>query len=108
MTALHLAAQADRTDVADYLLAHAADQTRRTKNGYTALHEAAYRGNVPLVKLLLSQPGRDIAIRSRTIMGCTPLHLAAQQGHSQIVDILLNAGADPNSRTMVSLVIIHL
>lgn len=103
-----MAAQAGRTDVAEYLLAHGADQTKQTKNGYTALHEAAYRGNAPLVKLLLSQQGREAAIKSRTILGCTPLHLAAQQGHSQIVDVLINAGADPNSRTMVRLYIIRL
>lgn len=66
------------------------------------MHEAAYRGSLGLVKLLLSKPGRDTAIKSRTIMGCTPLHLAAQQGHAQIVDLLINAGADPNSRTMVT------
>ncbi|KAM3174258.1 hypothetical protein ACTXT7_010901 [Hymenolepis weldensis] len=102
LTPLHLAAQAGRVDVAEYLLAHEADQRKQTKNGYTPLHEAAYRGSLPLVKLLLSKSGKEVAINSRTIMGFTPLHLAAQQGHAQIVDLLLSAGADPNSRTMVA------
>ena len=59
---------------------------------YTALHEAAIRGHIALVELLISHKA-DLNSRSRT--EATPLLLASQEGHLASVVTLLQAGADP-------------
>jgi ankyrin repeat protein len=61
-------------------------------NGGTALADAAQRGNVELVKLLLdgsADPNRDLGDND------TPLMRAAEGGHRKILELLLAAGADP-------------
>ena len=63
-------------------------------DGTTALHWAAYRGDVETARLLLAAgagagPGNRYSV--------TPLTLAAGRGDASIVGALLDAGADPNT-----------
>lgn len=63
--------------------------------GYTALHEAALNGHLPVVKFLLEQ-GADID--HAALNGDTPLHDSAENGHVDVVAFLLQAGANRISR----------
>ncbi|KAJ7418752.1 Serine/threonine-protein kinase TNNI3K [Willisornis vidua] len=101
--------------------------SRLTRNGFTALHLAAYKDNVELLTALL-HGGADIqqvgygaltALHVATIAGhhkavdvllqhgafvnvqdavfFTPLHIAAYYGHEQVTHLLLKFGADVNA-----------
>ncbi|XP_040262638.1 serine/threonine-protein kinase TNNI3K isoform X1 [Bufo bufo] len=100
--------------------------SRLTKNGFTALHMAAYKDNSEILTALL-HGGADIqqvgygaltALHIATIAGnheavdillqhgayvnvqdavfFTPLHIAAYNGHEQVTRLLLKFGADVN------------
>ena len=62
------------------------------EQGWTGLHEAAKRGHVDTVHLLLEQ-GADPNAREAGD-NTTPLHWAAALGHVEVVRALLDAGAD--------------
>uniref|UniRef100_A0A183SJT3 ANK_REP_REGION domain-containing protein n=1 Tax=Schistocephalus solidus TaxID=70667 RepID=A0A183SJT3_SCHSO len=106
LTPLHLSAQTDKLAIVDLLVSYGADLTAKTLSGFTPLHDACYKGHLPVVRLMLQhlaaedQEMLQSLLSSRTVMGCTPLHLAAQQGHLQVVSLLLEYGADPNARNM--------
>ncbi|NXP93955.1 TNI3K kinase, partial [Passerina amoena] len=101
--------------------------SRLTRNGFTALHLAAYKDNAELLTALL-HGGADIqqvgygaltALHVATIAGhhkavdillqhgayvnvqdavfFTPLHIAAYYGHEQVTHLLLKFGADVNA-----------
>lgn len=90
-TALHLAAQ--RTSYAilrDLLLAGAAG-TVYDQAGWTPLHIAVSKGNVPFIELLtLKFP--DL-IHQADFQGWTPLHLAANGQQIEVVKALIKEGA---------------
>ncbi|AMV28371.1 Ankyrin repeats (3 copies) [Gemmata sp. SH-PL17] len=66
----------------------------RNKMGFTALDGAAFKGSVPLAKLLVAA-GADVNGASET--GKTPLMLAALTGRTEMVEYLLCAGAKPDA-----------
>ncbi|XP_046983414.1 BRCA1-associated RING domain protein 1-like [Schistocerca americana] len=59
--------------------------------GWTALHWAASRGDVEVVRLLLEA---GAAVDARDKDGWTPLHCAAAYRQAEVVAALLDAGAD--------------
>jgi len=61
--------------------------------GYTPLHKAAARGNVPAAELLLAH-GADIMAADS--LGRTPLHRAAAMGRLEMAEFLLSRGAELN------------
>ena len=64
------------------------------QTGYlTALHQAVWRQNVDLVRLLLSQ--QYISLNDIDGEGHTPLDIAKDKGNATIVALLLQSGADP-------------
>lgn len=75
------------------LLAEGFEVNARQNDGATALHWAAYHGDVDMARLLL-QAGADPAAANRN--GSTPMWLAANQGDAAMIAILLTAGADAN------------
>jgi len=79
-TALH-AALAGRAGarIVSRLLARGADVNARAAGDHTALHEAAFRGNLELTQLLLAH-GADATIRNQE--GKTALDFAEAGGHA--------------------------
>ncbi len=75
------------------LLETGADVNLAQADGATALHWAAYHGNISLAGLLLDA-GADASAANRN--GSTPLWLAASHGDAAMVDTLLEGGADAN------------
>jgi len=63
------------------LLASGSDVNAKAAGGHTALHEAAFRGNLELAQVLLAH-GADAAARNDD--GHTPLDLAQAQGHATL------------------------
>ena len=70
-----------------------ADINIPTREGWTALHFAAFKGHDAVLQVLLRK-GADIATKGKG--QCTPLELAAENGHLSIVKHLIAAGADSN------------
>lgn len=96
----------------EYLLDRVDINTRRPRDGRTALSFAAELGSVKMTKFLLDH-GALVNIRQYTrtcadskgptfIGGRTPLHWAADSGAStkgEIIKLLLDHGANPNAAT---------
>ena len=81
------------------------------KNGgnppsFTLLHLAAYFGNVPWAKLLISKHARLISRKDN--YGRTPLSWAVDQGHREMVELLLDHGARINFKDRSMLTALHI
>jgi ankyrin repeat protein len=85
-TALHLAAENNRTAIVKLLLDNKADPAARSDGGWTALHNAADKGHEEIVKLILEKTRN---VNAETSSGMTALHWAAQNGHTGMVKLLL-------------------
>ncbi|HZQ51466.1 MAG TPA: ankyrin repeat domain-containing protein [Bryobacteraceae bacterium] len=69
---------------------------KRSSDGWTPLHLAAFFGHSELATALLDR-GAQVDARSTNGMKNTPLHAAAAGGHADLVDLLAKRGADPNA-----------
>ena len=82
------------------------DINYKDEKGYTALHYAAFGGDISKVKELLLISGVDIDCpsgnrsRSEDKMRNTPLHWAARGGHLEVAELLIEAGADPEVKNL--------
>lgn len=87
-----IAALKGRTEVVALLIERGGDIEIRNKGGLTALHAAAYGGNLETVKLLVAKGAavNDVA----NFYKMSPLHAAAEEGHAEIVAFLLTNKAD--------------
>ena len=79
------------------LLRSGADVNAAQGDGMTALHWAAYNGQVALAETLLAA-GADLEAVTR-IGDYTPLHHAARHGFADVVEALLSAGAAVEAAT---------
>ncbi|HEY6898047.1 MAG TPA: ankyrin repeat domain-containing protein [Rhodocyclaceae bacterium] len=91
-TLLIIAARAGNGRLLEFLLGHRANTQKKNTFGDSALMFAAYRGDLPMVKQLLTA-GADI-----NQPGWNALHYAAYQGRDEVAKLLLAQGADPNRR----------
>ncbi|TGK24122.1 ankyrin repeat domain-containing protein [Leptospira yasudae] len=69
-----------------------------SKDGWSALHLAAYFGHLEVAKFLISS-GADLSLTSKSKLsfGNTALHSAVATGKKAIVELLLEKGADANA-----------
>lgn len=65
------------------------------KDGWTALHYAATKGHLDIVKFLVS---KDADIDPDSPNNTTPLMMAARYGHIHVVKFLLDNGADLSAK----------
>jgi uncharacterized protein len=94
-TVLMRVAGEGHTEIAQLLLAHAADPNAKGFGGETALTIAAEHGHIEILKALLTK-GADV--NAKTEHGNTALHYGSEFGHRDVVKILLDAGADLNQK----------
>ncbi|CAL8307719.1 unnamed protein product [Lota lota] len=79
--------------------------SRLTRNGFTALHLAAYKDSAELVTALL-HGGSDV--QQVGYGALTALHIATVAGHHETVDILLQHGANVNVQDAVFFTPLHI
>jgi ankyrin repeat protein len=75
------------------LISSKADVNAAQPDGTTALHWAAYHGDVKVASRLLAAHASPSAL---TDTGMTPLSLACENGNAELVRLLLKSGADAN------------
>lgn len=91
------AAEEGKTELAEKILKEFPDLVNtKDRDGYTALHKAAYSDHFDLAFVLLKY-GADV--NARTNMLWTPLHSACKWNNPKIVALLLQNGADINARS---------
>jgi ankyrin repeat protein/L-ascorbate metabolism protein UlaG (beta-lactamase superfamily) len=90
------AGQAD-VELVRLLVEHGAWVDDRDREGTTALHNAAWRGNLDVVRYLIEQGASVNALMNGG--GNTPLHNAASTGNIEVVRALLDAGTQVDCRT---------
>jgi ankyrin repeat protein len=87
--------EAQSPKIAALLLDHGANIDARDRQGRTALHGVAERGQLSAARLLVS---RRAAVDVADAAGMTPLHLAVKAGHAEVAALLLERGADVRVR----------
>eukprot|EP00794_Sanderia_malayensis_P018710 gene18710-20598_t len=90
-TALHYAVRYHNVDAANILLRSGADASLRDINGSSALHLAASRGLLSLVKGILDTGRVEIDVSDEKYY--TPLHRAARGCETETCKVLLDRGA---------------
>lgn len=73
--------------------------TRRSPDGFTALHYPAFFGigEAASVGRVLLDSGADVNARSENPLAVQPLHSATAGNHDDVVAVLVDAGADVNA-----------
>jgi ankyrin repeat protein len=96
-TPLHRAAEYDRREVAELLVANGAETNARATGGIfqsaTPLHIAASTGSTQVLKLLLANKAEiNAKMLAGHFHGSTPLRLASMQNRKEAVELLRQHG----------------
>jgi ankyrin repeat protein len=70
---------------------------KRSPDGWSALHLAAFFGQIDAAKVLIER-GAEVDIRSENELANTPLHAAAAGRHFMVCELLISDGADVNAK----------
>ena len=91
---LHEAVLAGDIDGLKSALAAGTNVNVRDSSGRTPLMQAANKGYVVMVALLLDTT--DVDINAQAVDGATALFIAAVHGHTKVIELLMKAGANVN------------
>lgn len=101
------AAALGRVGRVEELVATSPDAVRaESADGFTALHLAAFFGQLEAAAVLLENGASADAVAGNASL-VRPLHSAAAGGHAAIVGLLLERGADPDARQHGGFVPLH-
>ena len=89
-TSLFRASIEDFVHISKMLINKKAKTDISTKDGWTPLHAAAFKGHIAIVHHLLNTTEGIQHLNLATDKGLTPLHLAAKEGHKKVAKLLLN------------------
>ena len=101
-----IAALGDSTELQRRLDADRSAVHARNQFGWTALHMAAFAGNVANAKLLLDR-GADVNERAATKFCNTPLLISMLTGRYEVAKLLLDRGADVLARQSLGFAAMH-
>ncbi|KJV74591.1 ankyrin repeat-containing protein [Orientia tsutsugamushi] len=87
------AAKHNYLDVVQHLIEHGVDINTQNLRGSTALHIAAYNGNIQMAMFLLANHAE---VDTQNAYSSTALYYAAEQSNVEMVRLLLSYGANPN------------
>lgn len=90
----------------DAALAAGADLNACDEHGYSAVHYAAKRGNLKVLKYLVSKNG-DINKAAENDIGETPLLLSIDSGDLSVSHYLASRGADPSMTNKYGFTALH-
>lgn len=102
VTPLLSAVQLNRTDVSKSLIELGADINAKDKDGWSALHFAAWNGNIDIAKVLLSK-GLNPDDRTKDL--ATPLMRPTSK---EMAELLISSGADVNAQTSRGVAPLHM
>lgn len=100
-TLLRCAASQGHSSVVSVLLAHGANPSKASSDGFTPLHESAHNGRLAVTEVLAKACAVADLNAATKKEGFTPLHLAAERGHWKVMKALIEAGARADSRTPI-------
>lgn len=91
LTPLLLAANANQTEITEFLVKKGANIHFENAQGYQAIHFAAKKGNHKIVKLLV---GKGVSVNVAVANGTLPINFAAWSGDYETAIYLEEKGAD--------------
>ncbi|KAF4433535.1 putative ankyrin repeat protein [Colletotrichum fructicola] len=94
-TAFHYASSCSRMDHMRILTRAGADINIANGQGYTALHDAAYRNDLDVTSFILAQPEVKVNITAPSYG--TALHMACKRLNIEVIRSLISHGADTNA-----------
>ena len=86
-------------EVVTMLLAKRADSRAQDKNGYMPHHDAASKGLLKTLDVLLHHD-RSV-VNEGVLEGMTALHMAASENNADVIRMLLQYGADVTKRSYI-------
>lgn len=84
------------SDIAQFLLLSGANPDVTFSDGRTAVHAAAERGDLALLRALINAGS---ILDARDSSGLTPLHICCMNAHAEAIFLLAVEGADMTART---------
>ncbi|XP_078620710.1 uncharacterized protein LOC144887383 [Branchiostoma floridae x Branchiostoma japonicum] len=108
--AIHFAAQFNnKNNVISLLLDRGADASLKTYRGWTALQQAAYKGDCYTIASLLSHEkvARRSVLSASQVYSRTALHYAVERGRFAATKLLLEFGADINAKDVFGQTPLH-
>lgn len=110
---IHEAIQQGNANLALQLLRDQPKQVlRKDQDDRTPLHWACSRGDLKLVKAILSDSEfaryKEDVLEEEDASGWTPLHIAVSTDNRELVQLLLDAGADVDATTGLGTTVLHL